>query len=143
MPKPPAYPSYQHCSCFSCFLSLISYSLELPTVQYSFIQLLNYIPLSPQDSLFSTLTCSSPLRLPLLDFHRNDSWHLLLLVRGVTDGHLNVTEIDVNFILLFFYINKENTYLLTCTPQRFQYLLTLFSGASFQILNVDQVDAIF
>src|SRR6266536_1726535 len=25
--------------------------------------------------------------------------HLLLLVRGVTDSHLNVTEIDVNFIL--------------------------------------------
>ncbi len=53
-------------------LSHTSYSLELPTIQYSFIQLLNYIPLSPQDSLFSTLTTSSPLRLPLLDFHRND-----------------------------------------------------------------------
>src|SRR5260221_1863071 len=36
--------------------------------------------------------------------------HLLLLVRGVTDSHLNVTEIDVNLILhfyIFFYIKGE------------------------------------
>src|SRR5260221_326018 len=101
-PKPPLCPPYLHCSCFSCSLSFIAYYLELATTQYSFIHLLNYIPFSPQDSLFSTLTCSTPLRLPLLDFHRNDHGISSYLLGASPIATL--TRLKLTLILFYIYI---------------------------------------
>src|SRR5260221_5242807 len=99
---------YLHCSCLSCSLSFIAYYLELTTTQYSFIHLLNCIPFSPQDSLFSTLTSSSPLRLPLLDFHRND--HDISFCLLGASPIATLTRLTLTLILFYIFFYKVGHY---------------------------------
>src|SRR5260221_8329839 len=96
---PPLCPPYLHCSCFSCSLTHSSPTIwnSLPPNIRSSTSLTRFRSLLKTHFFHLNLFYSSPIASS--GFPPQRPRHLLLLVRGVTDSHLNVTEIDVNFIL--------------------------------------------